>query len=500
MKKRIHIVEILGVSLLLVIALLFRLKGIENNHSFWSDEAYISSVARDMYNGDQSLLGSIKVPGANYQFLQVVTTYISFLILGVSEASARIPQVIWSLVAILFAYFVGRKLSDYWGGLLAAFILTFSTYFLSYSTQAKPYAAISALVLILSYLLLKLKETSKTLLIHTGILLTCSLASLYHYIGILLWIPYLTYIVLEYRIKILKLLKQPRFLLPLLIFLFVSVVIFQVPTMLKILLTPRDGRILFYYNHFTYLREFLWKNYAFITLPAILGLIYSINKNWKLTISISLYLVALVFLWTFVHYSHSLRYLVPLFGLFSVYFGVFWAAVGTRLFNNRPALICLLVMFILYLGGNKIIRTPSAYYSPNLDLYGDVQNADYKTFFNYIKSNYSNIKSIPVLTDVNDFSRWYSPVKPAALFNRTIQKPKPDWSDPSIMTYVSLEDFIKVTNQYPKGMVIVEDWHSFLPEDVKDYVKKNMKLEYRVNGLTENPIDKWPLELYSWGF
>jgi len=39
-----------------------------------------------------------------------------------------------------------------------------------------------------------------------------------------------------------------------------------------------------------------------------------------------------------------------------------------------------------------------------------------------------------------------------------------------------------------------------MPEEIKSYVKKNMKLELRVESLEVSPDDKWPLELYSWGF
>jgi len=51
-----------------------------------------------------------------------------------------------------------------------------------------------------------------------------------------------------------------------------------------------------------------------------------------------------------------------------------------------------------------------------------------------------------------------------------------------------------------KGLIIVEDWESILPEDIKQYAKKNLKLEYRVENLGVSPTDKWPIEIYSWGF
>ena len=67
------------------------------------------------------------------------------------------------------------------------------------------------------------------------------------------------------------------------------------------------------------------------------------------------------------------------------------------------------------------------------------------------------------------------------------------------MIYGSLEDFKKIMKDHPQGLLIMEDWESFLPEDIKQYAKKNLKLEIRVENLKEAPDDPWPLALYSWG-
>ena len=68
------------------------------------------------------------------------------------------------------------------------------------------------------------------------------------------------------------------------------------------------------------------------------------------------------------------------------------------------------------------------------------------------------------------------------------------------MVYGSLKDFKKIMKDHPQGLLIMEDWESFLPEDIKQYAKKNLKLELRVESLREAPDDPWPLALYSWGF
>ena len=54
-------------------------------------------------------------------------------------------------------------------------------------------------------------------------------------------------------------------------------------------------------------------------------------------------------------------------------------------------------------------------------------------------------------------------------------------------------------NQSTKGILIVEDWDSLLPDDIKNYAKKNLKREFRVESLPQAKDDPWPIEIYSWG-
>jgi 4-amino-4-deoxy-L-arabinose transferase-like glycosyltransferase len=144
-----HFWEILLILLLFVIGIYFRLKGISTNQSFWSDEAFPSSIARDILLGKISFTDGINVLG--YQRLQVVTNLITFKIFGLSEWSARIPSVLWGSLGIIFAYLLAKKHSNKSGGFLAAFFFTFLQLNLDHSTQAKPYAAIETLLIAVIY-------------------------------------------------------------------------------------------------------------------------------------------------------------------------------------------------------------------------------------------------------------------------------------------------------------------------------------------------------------
>jgi len=106
-----------------------------------------------------------------------------------------------------------------------------------------------------------------------------------------------------------------------------------------------------------------------------------------------------------------------------------------------------------------------------------------------------------VFTDWGDTQRWYleeSPINAYFMKRFINEKPEPNIID-DVMMYGTLEQFLAEKEKYPKGLLVVEDWISFLPDDIKEYAKKNLKKELRVESLSQAPGDVWPLELYSWG-
>ena len=466
--------EVLLVSLLLATGFYFRLIGISTNHSFWADEAFVSNSSRDILSGDINIIDGISF--LSYQGMQIITTVLSFGVFGFSEWSARIPGVIWGTIGIIFAYLLGKKLSNKAGGYLAGYLFAFSQLNLAHSTQAKPFAAIETLVLATIYFL------DNHLLIS---LILAIISSLYNYIGLVAFIP----IIISQGKNINLLKKNP----------IKAIIILSTITIL--LWFIRFDKIIFrltqvQYNWISHLRELFWRQYSFIILPGIIGLFTIRDK--KILYSIGFVITSIVFSWTFVGYSRNLRYLMPVFGLFIVLFGAFWGNVGEKLLH-RSMVICSLVALMVFLGGYKIVRMPSVYYTPNADFFADVQNADYKTFFRKAYEMFPDLDTLPIFTGPHDSLSWYTKRFPTALFSINVTNPTyidvvQSWQ------YGSLAKFISEKDKYDKGLVMVHDWQSFMPEEIKSYVKKNMKLELRVESLEVSPDDKWPLELYSWGF
>ena len=184
--------------------------------------------------------------------------------------------------------------------------------------------------------------------------------------------------------------------------------------------------------------------------------------------------------------------------LLFVFAGTGFAQLGNLILKRKSWIVLLAVFIFFFISGYKLVLRPQAYYNPNLDFYGDVQIADYKTFYTKLKAKYSDLNSVVVFNDVLDAQRWYLNKEPDTYFSKGIKKPLTHRLTGKKI-YGSLKDFLVLKEKNKKGFLIVEDWESILPEDIKQYAKKNLKLQLRVESLPNAKNDPWPLELYSWG-
>lgn len=484
--------------LILAVGFYFRLKGISSDHSFWADESYIASLSRDLVLGKFALTELYSYAGGSYQPLQVIVMTLSFLLFEISEWSARIPSVIFGTIGILFAYLVASKFSNKAGGLLAAFLYAFAELNLAYATQARPYAALTTIILALIYFLQVLsgKELpqKKQILLHVGVIGLSFAAWLFHIVSSLFFLLYAGFILIHYRAKLLSYTQKNPLIVAGGTLLFLLFIYFS-QTYVHLL---NLGSVTV--NNVTYLRELFARQYLFLVLPAIFGLLIAYKKYIGTVFGIGLWGAALLFLWTFFKPSHNIRYILPIFPILYVFFAVFWAQIGEKMFNKQSALICGIIAVILLTGGYKISRKPALYYSPNADLYADVQNANYKSAFSFIEEKYPDYNDMVIFNDIIDAQRWYLTEKPDAnaYFAKHAIPARPHVVN-NVMEYGTLKEFLKEQSKYEQGLLIVEDWESILPKDIKQYAKKNMKLEYRVESLDVSPTDKWPIEIYSWG-
>ncbi len=504
MIKKLPVLILIGIIL---IGFAFRLYGISANHSFWSDEAYIASMAQSITTQEKGFLNAVQVQ--DYQPLQLLVLTTGMAIFGISEWSARIFSVVVGTIGILFAYLLAARISSKEGGLLAAFLYAFSQLNLSNATQAKQYATLQTIHLAIFYLFhvlvtMKNKNTKKFFVIHAIIIGLCTISTLLHFIGIVSWISYLVFILMEYRKAIVRNLTIRNVLILISAAVLLGVMV-KIPLIMKIFLGSSIKETFLTYNHITFFRELFWRNYGFITLPALFGFLFVPIKYRNATIAISIYAIILSYLWMFKHYTHNIRYVVPLFGILFVYFAIFWSRIGKELFNGKIWITCLMIAAILYLGGYKFVRKPALYYSPNADFAADVQNANYKAAYQFIEDTFPEKSNYFLINDTIDTQLYYLDGRaPDAIF----RKPHTaglEYGETAILPvtntpiYTTLEHFLELKEKSLKGIFVVEDWESLLPDEIREYAKENMELEYRVESLDVSPSDKWPIEIYSWG-
>src|SRR3989339_333972 len=472
------------------------------NYSFWADEAYVSGIASGLIFGKLSILQTFNALG--YQKLYLLMISLFFRLFGISEFTARLPSLIFFGIGIIVIFLVARKLSNVYGGILRAFLYIFSHLNLAYATQAKPYSALETITLLVILLIMNLeneKNKRQVFLYHTGILGLLCIATLFHSIGVLLWILYFFYLISTFQRSNVLMLKRLN-VLHLFVFIVISSFIF-------IVIYPYLSLKLFPYDHlYQVLKLFAYK-YTIISVSAGFGFLWILKKNKVLSYSIFTYLIVVLILTAFQHNMFNIRYVLTLFGIMFLFFGIFWAKVGEKYDQNikfkiknlelsGKIIIPLMVVIILYITGYKIIRWPQVYYNPNIDKYGDVQIANYKDFYSQLKKRFPNYKNLYVVNDTFDVEYWYFGRYSNAYFMKFVQKP---YKHPLVNAFVygSLSNFKKEMAKHPEGFLIMEDWQSLLPDDVKEYAKKNLKLEFRVESLKEALDDPWPLALYSWG-
>lgn len=467
-------------------------------HSFWADEAYITGVAANWVRGVFTLQEALSAPGITYQRLHMLVVGVFFRLFGINEFVARLPSLIGYMAGVVVIYLLLRRLSTKYVAVLGGLLFALSHLNLAYATQAKPYVTIEALVLWILYLLSAKKVN------HALVIVLSLIAALLHSIGVFVWILYFVYLLQTVQFQDIKKFTEKNRVLAVLAG--TGFILVFIPILNSFIKTGSH----FEHNHlYQSVKLFAYK-YTVIAVCAALGFLLTFQKYKKLNVSVLAYALVVFCMASFEIYIFNIRYVLTLFGIMFVYFALFWSWVGERYGNSfkfrilnlildGKAIIPLLIVLVIYNTGYKVARVPQAYYSPNIDKYGDVQIANYKDFYAKLKELFPDYKTLYVINDIVDVDYWYFGRHANAYFMKFTDKPYPHTVAKGAMVYGSLDDFKRLLKENPKGVLIMEDWQSFLPDDIKEYAKKNLRLEFRVESLREAPNDPWPLALYSWG-
>ncbi len=147
------------IYIILIFAFLIRLIGL--NQSLWLDEA-IGAIAAKNFTYTHLLTNFLKVdnhPPLYYLILKFWTS-----IFGYSETTLRMPSVLFSVATIFIVYLIARKITGKrYIGYAVALLLSFSSFFIYYSQEARMYAMAAFFAAFAFYAFIKLLEKSENI-------------------------------------------------------------------------------------------------------------------------------------------------------------------------------------------------------------------------------------------------------------------------------------------------------------------------------------------------
>ena len=118
------------------------------SESLWFDEIWSleksTGTIRDVFVGSTN---DVHPP------LYYILLHYWIELVGISVTTLRFPSAVFSLIQVALIYFLGRELFDDHVGLLAAFLITLSTFHIQYAQEARMYALLGCLT-VASYLFL----------------------------------------------------------------------------------------------------------------------------------------------------------------------------------------------------------------------------------------------------------------------------------------------------------------------------------------------------------
>jgi len=140
---------------LVIVGLVLRVYAL-GEQSFWFDEAITTNAAISFLEYGRPVFPS----GYTYwrAFTHTLTVSASLLIFDTSEWAARFPSVLFGGGSILATYWLGREVGGRRVGLLAAGLLTFATWEIAWSRQARMYQLFQFLYLLAVVLLLRIER------------------------------------------------------------------------------------------------------------------------------------------------------------------------------------------------------------------------------------------------------------------------------------------------------------------------------------------------------
>jgi len=489
---------ILFLAALLIIGFFYRIYGLSNNYSFWSDEEHVAIFARAILERGKPILTNGFSTEAS-QWLQYWVSALSSRVFGLNEFAIRFPSVIFGVLTIWAIYLLGKELFNRNVGLISAFLITFLKIEILWSRQARPYQALQFFLILGAYFSYKLAKEKFNYFNLVGFLISSILAFLFHGLGLLVIFDGIVFLFL------INFKKLAKILIPLVIFLMMMIVVFWQSIGMAINIFGKT-------NYFFYYRVFLTHNYLPLCLLAFLGGILLIwQKKYRELILFAVFLGVQIVIDSFFLVQPFTRYFYPAFP-----FIVILSASGITglvflmkswLINKikLPAffifplsfLIGFFLILLVVLPKNKFTFLPQPIYSLNGDMQ-EIPEVDWKKIYGFADEKLKQNTGSVLITNWSDLPVWYlGEGKPDYLLRKDIKIKKDTFSGALIVP--DLESLREVVKTKEKGLIILDSWDNFVPDNIREYCQGNFKKELGIDRLYSVQPCYWPVTVYSWG-
>ena len=351
--------EYLLLALILIFALFLRLYALSHS-PLWIDEAISSSASKMILEKGFPIFDSGLVYSRAYAFHYIEAF---FLLFGQNEFMARFPSVIFGMLTIILAYFIGKEYSKT-GGIVSA--LFFSVFYLEvfFSRQARFYQFFQLMFFLSIYLLYKSGKDKKHQISYLILALAAFFTALDTQIAALVLAPFFILHILIYN--------KPKYF----------AIIPAVPLIQKFISIfglssgSKESVINYFGSYYSFAG-----NIHYLLIFFIPGIIWGSLKKWKLTALIILpsiiLLIGVFFLETF-----ALRYIY--FIVFPIL--LFFSLLLSFLYEKFGRLIIISILILLIFPSNLVF--PHTYVNI-------IKPVNYNHAFNDYSAPATNYKAVP---------------------------------------------------------------------------------------------------------
>lgn len=339
--------------------------------SLWIDEGFSINAASSILKHGYPLLESGIVYSGSLLNSYLIAVFMFFYN---SIFSARLVSVIFGVLTIFLAYYLGKELGNNKIGLMTAMFVTFSVWEIAWSRQARMYMQFQFFFM-LSLLFFYKFVNDINLKNFFLVSLFSLLAVLSHNLGLTLGLIYIAYFVFDYE-KIVFIYNKTKeylknkFVILLLIIFFIFIVNF----IYQGIINYQELEINYFLTYNYYLKNV---HFGFYYL-GIIGFLIMLKNDFKKGVFIGLsFIVPFIFISSFIYLLHYryLFFILPILFFLTAYF------IDYVSFKKFYYLISLILVISLMFSGFVFI--PKAEYN----LEKETPQPNFEKAYNFVKEN-----------------------------------------------------------------------------------------------------------------